>query len=258
MAFGIGSILFALALVLILGLSSNAQQGGSASKSAAFRHVASQGQVQMVAPEEQGVFKAMVLHPAERTDFQSIDQSIRTIAGTREVPVEYHALNTPETAALLQGLRIRMAPDQTMIVFEAPNGAITWGGPEEELSKVKAEIVFPTPRMSEVIKAAQTGSDVLLVFSDEGRKNGEQLVNAATAYAQVPANKAELFVIDPDDPSNADIITRTQLPPDSLKDARMLLLVGGRVQGQLTGTTSMTGDDIKALKKACSGKAGCC
>jgi hypothetical protein len=258
MAFGIGSILFALALVLILGLSTSAQESGTANKSAAFRHVATQAQVQSVAPAEQGAFKVLVLHPAERSDFQSIDQSIRALAGSRQLPIEYHALNAPETTALLLRLRMRMAPDQTMIVFEAPNGAITWGGPEEELNKAKADIVLPTPRMCEVIKAAQTGNDVLLVFSDDGRKNGEQLVNAAMAYAQVPANKAELFVIDPDDPANADIITRTQLPPDSLKDARMLLLVGGRVQGQLTGTTSMTGDDIKALKKSCSGKSGCC
>jgi len=33
-------------------------------------------------------------------------------------------------------------------------------------------------------------------------------------------------------------------------------LVGGRVQGQLTGSVDSTA--IAALKKSCSGKAGCC
>jgi hypothetical protein len=256
MAFGIGSILFALALVLILGLSTNAQQTGSAGQSAAFRHVIAQTQAPTTSPAEEGVFKAIVLHPPGRSDFGSLEKGVHTVAGARRLPIEYHALDNPETAALLRRLRIRMAPNQTMVVFQAPNKAITWGGPEEALVNLSAGVVFPTPRMCEIIKAAQTGKDVLLVFSDDGQANGKQLVNAATAYVNAPTNKAELFVIDPDDPSNQDIIARTKLPPDSLKDARMLLLVGGRVQGQLTGSVDSTA--IAALKKSCSGKAGCC
>lgn len=258
MALGISGILFALALVVILDIPIGAQQQSPASKSMAFHHITSQAQIQTAHPAMESTFKALVLHPAGRTDFQTIEQSLHGIAGPRDLSIEYHALNTPETAALLQQMRIRMSPNQTMIVIQAANGTITWGGEENALGTVAPDIAFPTPRMLEVIKAAQTGNDVLLVFSDDGRKNGEQLVNAATAYATTPANKAELFVIDPDDPDNQDIIARTKLAPDSLKDARMLLLVGGRVQGQLTGTTSITGNDIKALKKSCSGKSGCC
>ena len=256
MAFGIGSILFALALVLILGLSTNAQQSGSAVKSAAFQHVIAQTQTEITTPAEQSGFKVLVLHPPGRSDFENLEQSIRAIDGERELPIEYHALGTLETAALLGKLRMQMAANQTMVVFQSANGATTWGAPEEALENVDAETVFPTPRMCEIIKVAQSGKDVLLVFSDDQRKNGEELVSAATAYATTPANKAELFVIDPDDPANQDIISRTKLPPDSLKDARMLLLVGGRVQGQLTG--SVSSKDIEALKKSCSGKAGCC
>jgi len=255
MAIGISTILCALALVLILGLSSNAQPAG---QSAAFRHVTAQTQVPTTSPAEEGVFRAMVLHPAGRSDFESLEKGVRTIAGARQLPIEYHALDNPETAALLQRLRIRMSLNQTLIVFQAPNGAITWGGPEEALANLSTDIVFPKARMCESIKVAQAGKDVLLVFSDDQRANGEQLVQSATAYVQDTANKAELFVIDPDDPSNEDIVMRTKLPPDSLKNARLLLMVGGRIQGQLTETTSLTGDDIKALKKACSGKAGCC
>ncbi|HUU45380.1 MAG TPA: hypothetical protein VM118_06565 [Acidobacteriota bacterium] len=256
MAIGISSILCALALVLILGLSSNAQQTGPAGQSAAFRHVIAQTQVPTTSPAEEGTFKAIVLHPAGRSDFEELEKGINTVGGVRQVPIEYHALDNPRTAALLKKYGIRMAPNQTMIVFQAPNEAITWGGPEEALINLNANVVFPTPRMCAVIKVAQTGKDVLLVFSDDGRTNGEQLVNAATDYVNAPANKAELFVIDPDDPANQDIIARTKLPPDSLKDARMLLLVGGRVQGQLTGSVDSTA--IAALKKSCSGKAGCC
>ena len=256
MAFGIGSILFALALILILGLSTGAQERSAASKATAFRHVASQVQVPTDIPAEEATFKALVLHPAGRSDFENIEQSVRAIAGTRELPIEYRTLNTPETASLLRQLQIRMSLNQTMIVLQAPNGAVTWGGPEETLAGVDTDIVFPSPGMCEIIKAAQSGKDVLLVFSDDERKNGKQLVSAATAYATTPANKAELFVIDPDDPENQDIMARTKLPPDSLKDARMLLLVGGQVQGQLTGAVGSK--DIEALKKSCSGKAGCC
>jgi hypothetical protein len=258
MALGISSILFALALVLILSFGSSAQVRTPANNNAAFRHVTAQAQVQNVHPATEGTFKALVIHPAGRSDFENLEQSVLEIAGDRKLPIEYHTLNTPETADLLRQLKIRMSLDQTMIVIEASNGTITWGGQETALANVDPDIVFPTPRMCEIIKAAQSGKDVLLVFSDDNRTNGEQLVKAATAYAETPANKAELFVIDPDDPANQDIIARTKLPPDSLKDARMLLLVGGRIQGQLTGTTSLTGDDITALKKSCSGKAGCC
>lgn len=143
-----------------------------------------------------------------------------------------------------------------MIVFQAPNGAITWGGAENALATLDPTVAFPSPMMSQIINSAQSGKDVLIVFSDDGQPNGKALVRAANAYAQTPTNKAEAFVIDPNDPSNADIVSRTKLSADSLKDARLLLLVGGKVQGQLTGVVSDT--SIAALKKSCSGKSGCC
>jgi hypothetical protein len=149
-----------------------------------------------------------------------------------------------------------MAAEQTMVVIQAPNGALTWGGQEEAVSKVDPKIAFPAARMAEIISSAQAGKDVLLVFSGGRAANGTQLIQSATDYVQTPANKAEMFVIDPDDPANSEIIQRTNVPPDSLRDARMLMVVGGQVKGQLTRAASVS--DIQALKKTCSGKSGCC
>ncbi len=252
------SIVVALALVVILSVSSIAQKSGSESSSAAFRHVTVQSETPTSTPVSQDGFSALVFHPGGRTDFQSVEQSLQSIAGVRQLSIEYHALNNPETTALLRRLRMRMAPNQTMVVFQAPNGAITWGAPEASLGRGNANTVFPSPQMCKIIKAAQSGRDVLLVFADNQDLNGARMIQSATDYVQKPANKADLFVIDPDDPANADIVARTKLPADSLTDARMLLMVGGRVAGQISGTPSLTGDDIAALKKSCSGKSGCC
>jgi hypothetical protein len=207
-------------------------------------------------PVADNLFKVLVLHPAERTDFIGVEQSIRNVAGLRNVVTEYHSLGDPQTSALLNKLRIRVALNQTMLVIQAPNGAITWGGPETALAALDRSVAFPSPMMSQIIKSSQEGKDVLLVFSNDQKPNGQQLVRAANAYAQTPTNKAESYLIDPNDPSNADIVSRTKLSADSLKDARLLLLVGGKVQGQLSGVVSDT--SIAALKKSCSGKSGCC
>ncbi|GAB4328587.1 MAG: hypothetical protein Kow0074_24640 [Candidatus Zixiibacteriota bacterium] len=252
------SLAAALALVLILSLSAVAQKAGTAAGNAAFRHVTTQTETLTSNPASQDGFTVLVFHPGGRTDFGSLEQSIQSVAGARQLTVERHALNDPETAALLRSLRMRMAPNQTMIVFRAPNGALTWGGSEAQLGKVDPNVVFPSPQMCEIIKTAQSGRDVLLVFADDQQTNGARMIQSATSYVQKPGTNADLFVIDPTDPSNQDVIARTKLPPDSLTDARMLLLVGGRVAGQISGAPSLTGDDIAALKKSCSGKSGCC
>ncbi len=255
MAYGIWGLLVALAVVLLLGLPSLAQDKKSSSsrgtQSGATR--ASMGATSLAAD---GLFKILVLHPAERTDFAGVEQSIRSVAGIRNVVTEYHSTGDPQTATLLNKLRIRIALDQTLLVIQSPNGAITWGGPETAVAGLDPSVAFPSPMMSQIIKSSQEGKDVLLVFSNDQKPNGQQLVRAANAYAQMPTNKAESFLIDPNDPSNADIVSRTKLSADSLRDARLLLLVGGKVQGQLTGIVTDT--SIAALKKSCSGKSGCC
>lgn len=255
MAYGIWGLLVALALVLLLGLPSLAQDKKSSSSSGS-RSGAAQTGVVATSPVTGDLFKVLVLHPADRTDFAAIDEFVRGVSGVRTVVTEYHSLGDPQTRTLLNKLQIRIAPNQTMLVFQAPNGAITWGGPESSLSTLDPNVAFPSFRMSQIINSAQSGKDVLIVFSDDGQPNGKALIRAANDYAQTPTNKAEAFVIDPNDPSNADIVSRTKLSADSLKDARLLLLVGGRVQGQLTGVVSDT--SIAALKKSCSGKSGCC
>lgn len=259
MMYGIGTLIAALVLVLMLGLSSygqNSKDRGRSVYSSSFRHVAAQT-IAMETPQSQALtFRADVFHPPARTDFTSLDESIRTLARPRNIDIQHHALGDPETTALMGSLRVRMSPEQTMIVIQAPNGSLTWGGPEGTLGSINAKTVFPSARMAEIIKPAQDGKDVLLVFSRGGAANGTQLIQSATDYVQAPANKAEMFVIDPDDPANKEIIERTNIPPDSLQNARMLMVVGGQVKGQLTRATNV--GEIQALKKTCSGKSGCC
>jgi len=259
MIYGIGTLIAALVLVLMLGLSSygqNSKDRRGSVYSSSFRHVAAQT-IAMETPQSQGsTFRADVFHPPARTDFTSLDESIRTLARPRNIDIRHHALGDAETMALMSSLRVRMSPEQTMIVIQTPNGSSTWGGPEEAIGNINAKIAFPSARMAEIIKPAQDGKDVLLVFSRGKAGNGPQLIQSATDYVQTPANKAEMFVIDPDDPANKEIIERTNVPLDSLKDARMLMVVGGQVKGQLTRATNVT--EIQALKKTCSGKSGCC
>lgn len=255
MVYGIWGLLVALALVLLLGLPSLAQDKKSNS-SRGSRPGAVQASVVATSPVSGDLFKVLVLHPADRMDFASIEESIRNVSGVRNVVTEYHSVGDPQTIALMNKMRIRVAPNQTMLVFQAPNGAITWGGPESALPTLDPTVAFPSAMMAQIINSAQSGKDVLIVFSDDGQPNGEALVRAANAYAQTPTNQADAFVVDPNDPSNADIVSRTKLSADSLKDARLLLLVGGKVQGQLSGVVSDT--SIAALKKSCSGKPGCC
>ena len=259
MIYGIGTLIAALVLVLMLGLSSygkgNKDRGGSV-YSSSFRHVAAQT-IAMETPQSQAsTFRADVFHPPARTDFTSLDGSIRALARPRNIDIQHHALGDPETMALMSSLRVRMSPEQTMIVIQAPNGSSTWGGSEEMVGNINPKTAFPSARMAEIIKPAQDGKDVLLVFSRGKAANGTQMIQSATDYVQVPANKAEMFIVDPDDPANAEIIERTNVSPDSLKDARMLMVVGGQVKGQLTRATNVS--DIQALKKTCSGKSGCC
>ena len=258
MAYGIGSILLALILVLMLSLTSCGKNEGQRVNSAGFRHIAAQVDSLKPVATAETAFKALVFHPASRTDFGELEKSIEAINESRktEMKLEHHAWGKPATTVLAGSLKIRTSPQQTIVAFQAPNGAITWGGPEERIALADPQTAFPTPRMCEIIKSAQGGKDVLLVFSHDGAPNGKKLVQTATEYAQKAANRAELYVIDPNDPSNQDIVTRTNLPPDSLKDARMLFMVNGQVRGQLSG--AITGKDIQGLKKSCSGKAGCC
>lgn len=257
MIYGIWALFLALALVVLLGLPSLAQDKSASGKSRGARPGAAQTTTPTTSPVSGDLYKVLILHPGDRTDFAGIESAVRGISGVRNVITEYHSLNDPATSTLLNKLRIRMALNQTMIVIQAPNGAITWGGAETGLGSLNPIIAFPSPKMAEIIKSSQDGKDVLLVFSDAGQPNGERLIRAATAYAGTPTNKAEAFVIDPSDPSDADIVSRTKLPSDSLKDARLLLLVGGKVQGQLNGAF-VTDSSIAALKKSCSGKSGCC
>lgn len=255
MMYGIWGLLVALALVLLLGLPSLAQEKKS-NNSQGSRSGAAQSAMVATSPVTGDPYKVLILHPADRMDFTTIEESVRNVSGIRNVVTELHSLGDPQTSALLNKMRIRVAPNQTMLVFQAPNGAITWGGPESALATLDPKVAFPSFMMSQIINSAQSGKDVLIVFSDDGHPNGRALVRAANDYAQTPTNKAEAFVIDPNDPSTADVVSRTKLPADSLKDARLLLLVGGKVQGQLTGVVSDT--SIAALKKSCSGKSGCC
>lgn len=257
MAYGIGSLIVILVLVLMLGLPSQSKERGRPVFSGTFRHVAAQTTNLSVVPQNQAsTFQALIFHPPARTDLTALDGSIRALASPRDIDIRHYALGDPETMAEMSRLRVRMGADQTMVVIQAPNGALTWGGSEEAVSKINAKIVFPSERMAEIIRSAQTGNDVLLVFSGGKAANGTQLVQSATDYVQTPANKAEMYVIDPDDPANKEIIERTNVPLDSLRDARMLMVVGGQIKGQLTRAAGVS--DIQALKKSCSGKAGCC
>lgn len=255
MVYGIWGLLVVLALVLVLGLPSLAQDKTTKSPRGSRPGVA-QTAMLATAPKADSPFKILVIHPADRTDFATIEQSVSSVSGMRNVVTQYHSMGDPATSTLLNKLRIRMALGQTMIVIQAPNGAVTWGGAENAMATLDPNVAFPSATMTQIIKSAQEGKDVLMVFSNDQKPNGQQLVRAANAYAQTPTNKAETFVIDPNDPQNADIVSRTKLPADSLKDARLLLLVGGKVQGQLSGFVSDT--SIAALKKSCSGKSGCC
>jgi hypothetical protein len=250
------SLIVALAAVVILGLALHGNGGGGSAYAGGFRHVTAQTDTLVTSANQGSAFQVMVFHPPARTDFASVDEPIRTLASPRSVEIRHYASGSPETMQLMNRLRVRMGADQTVVVIQAPNGALTWGGPEETIAKLNTKVAFPSDRMSEIIKAAQRGKDVLLVFSGERMANGTQLVQAASDYVLTPANKAEAFVIDPDDPANSEIIARTNMPPDSLRDARMLMMVGGQVKGQLTRAANAT--DIQALKKSCSGKAGCC
>jgi hypothetical protein len=258
MTYGIGSILFALVLVIMLSFACHGQSSRQQAKAAGFRHVAAQVDTLKSTAKEETAFKVLVFHPATRTSFGDLEQSVKAISesGKTKTKMEYHVWGEPSTTVLARKMRIGTTAQNTLVVFEAPNGATTWGGPAENIGSANPEAVFPTPRMCEVIKSAQSGNDVLLVFSHDGAPNGDELVQTATAYAQMPVNKAELFVIDPNDPANQEIVARTQLPADSLKDARMLFMVNGQVRGQLTG--AVTDQDIQGLKKSCSGKSGCC
>ena len=258
MTYGIGSILLALLLVLMLSLASYGKNDRRRANSAGFQYITAQVDTLKSIPLEETAYQVLVFHPASRTDFGDFEKSIKGIgdSGKIDTKLAYYTWGKPETTKLAGSMKIRTSPQSTIVVFKAPNGAITWGGPEEMVSSVQASAVFPSDGMCEIIKSAQGGNDVLLVFSHDGAPNGQKLVQTASAYAQEPTNKAELYVIDPYDPTNLDIVERTKLPPDSLKDARMLFMVNGRVLGQLGGP--ITGQDIQALKKSCSGKAGCC
>jgi hypothetical protein len=259
MIYGIGTLIAALVLVLMLGLSSygqNSKVRGGSVYSSSFRHVAAQTIAVEPQQSQASTFRAEVFHPPARTDFTSLDESLRTLARPKNIDIRHHALGAPETMALMNSLRVRMTLEQTMIVIQAPNGSLTWGGLEETLASINAKAAFPGDRMAEIIKPAQEGKDILLVFSRGKAAAGTQLVQSAADYAQMPANKTEMFIIDPDDPANKEIIERTTIPPDSLRDGRLLMLVGGQIKGQLTRAASVT--DIQALKKTCSGKSGCC
>jgi hypothetical protein len=256
MAYGIGSLIVILALVLMLGLPSHSKDRGRAVYSGSFRHVAAQADTLVALQNPESAFQALIFHPPARTDFAALDESIRTLASPRGIDIRHYALGDPETTAQMSRLRVRMGAEQTMVVIQAPNGALTWGGQEAAVSKIAAKAVFPSSRMAEIILSAQGGKDVILVFGGDRTPNGTQLVQAATEYVQTPANQAEMFVIDPDDPANNEILEKTKMPPDSLRDARLLMVVGGQVKGQLTRAASVS--DIQALKKTCSGKSGCC
>lgn len=258
MAYGIGSILLALLLVLMLSLASYGKNDRRSTNISGFRHIAAQVDTLTAAETPGEVFKVLVLHPDTRTGFSDLEKTIKSISagGQTETAIEYYAWNDPKTATMLRDLRIRMSPGRTIVAFVAPNGAITWGGTDEMVSSVQAGAVFPSDGMCEIIESSQRGNDVLIVFSRDGATNGNQVIRTATDYVQTPANKAELFIIDPEDPANAEIVARTKLPPDSLKDARLLFMTAGRVRGQLTG--AITSQALQGLKKSCSGKAGCC
>ncbi|MFC1475620.1 hypothetical protein ACFLQW_01305 [Candidatus Zixiibacteriota bacterium] len=258
MTYGIGSILLALLLVIMLSLASHGQSGRQRTKLSGFRHVAAQVDTLQSMAKEEMAFKVLVFHPASRTSFGDLEKSVNAISESGKIPtkMEYHAWGEPSTTMLARSMKIQTSSQSTLVVFKAPNGATTWGGLEERIATATPQVTFPTPRMCEIIKSAQSGRDVLLVFNHDDAPNGEQLVLAATAYVQMPVNKAELYIIDPNDPANQEIVTRTKLPPDSLKDARLLFMTAGQVRGQLTG--AITNQDLQGLKKSCSGKAGCC
>ncbi|MBI5867260.1 MAG: hypothetical protein HZB43_03060 [candidate division Zixibacteria bacterium] len=258
MYFGIAGVVVVIALVLALNTSSFGKSKQKSAYSAAFRHVAAQVDSSQAAAVEQEAFKVLVFHPAERSDFKEIEKQMKSLARTAEAKTEFerHVWGEPATTVLARSLRLQISPQQTIVVVVSPSQAFTWGGPEEIIVTADPNIAFPSPQMCEIIKSAQQGRDVLLVFSGAGAPSGAQLVSTATEYVQNPANAAEMFVIDPSDPANEQVVARTQLPPDSLKDARMLFMVAGQVRGQLSGAIKAT--DIQALKKTCSGKAGCC
>jgi hypothetical protein len=258
MSFGIASLVLVIALVLALNLSSYGKSKQKSAYSAAFRHVAAQMDSSQTPAAGQDAFKVLVFHPADRADFKQIEQQVKSLARTADAKTvfERHPWGEPATTVLARTLRLQISPEQTIVVVVAPNEAFTWGGPEEVLVTAEPNIAFPSSRMCEVIKSSQRGKDLLLVFSGAHSPNGTQLVTTATEYVQNPANGAEMFVIDPNDPANEEVVARTKLPPDSLKDARMLFMVGGQVRGQISGAIKAT--DIQALKKTCSGKAGCC
>jgi len=258
MSYAIGSIVLALMLVLMISLTSQGKNDRRRTNSSSFRHVAAQVDTLKPAATVETAFKVLVFHPASRTDFSELEKSITAISNSAKIEskLEYYAWGKPATTMLARSMKIRVSPESTIVAFVAPNGAITWGGPEEQISSAQASAVFPTMGMCQIIKSAQAGKDMLLVFDRGGAANGEQVIQIATDYVQTPSNNAELFVIDPDDPANSEIVARTKLPPDSLKDTRLLFLTAGQVRGQLSG--KFTGEDLKALKKSCSGKAGCC
>jgi len=258
MSFGIASVVLVVALVLALNLSSYGKGRQKSAYSAAFRHVAAQVDSTQTPAAGQEAFKILVFHPADRSDFKQIETQAKSLARTADVKTDFerHPWGEQATTDLARSLRLQISPEQTIIVIMAPNQAFTWGGPEEVLVAADPTIAFPSPQMCEIIRSAQQGKDLLLVFSPAQSPNSKQLVMTATEYVQNPANGAEMFVIDPTDPVNEEVVARTKLPPDSLKDARMLYMVGGQVRGQISGAIKAT--DIQALKKSCSGKAGCC
>ncbi len=258
MAYGISSIVLALLIVVMLSLASYGQNNRGRANATGFQHVTAHVDTTETISIENAVYKILVFHPASRASFGDLEKSLQELGSSGEVKVqiEYYPAGEPRTTVKASKLRMRPSPQMTLVIFEAPNGAVTWGGPENRIATVKPESAFPSPRMCEVIKSAQSGRDVLLVFSHDAAPHDQALVQAATAYAKDPANKADAYVVDPNDAANGDIVERTKLPPDSLNDARLLLMVGGRVSGQLTG--EITEQDIQGLKKSCSGKAGCC
>lgn len=94
MAYGIWGVLVALALVLLLGLPSLAQDKKSSS-SRGSRSGAAQTSMVATSPVTGDLYKVLILHPADRMDFTAIEESVRSVSGIRNVVTEYHSLRGP-------------------------------------------------------------------------------------------------------------------------------------------------------------------
>jgi len=79
-------------------------RGGSV-YSSSFRHVAVQTIAMETPQTQESTFRADVFRPPARTDFTSLDGSIRTLARPRNIDIQHHARRSPRAIHRSQHLK---------------------------------------------------------------------------------------------------------------------------------------------------------